>query len=56
MLGTTPQLLQRQRYLILGVLLVLAALAWGLLIWQAPMMNPPWRASSGLRMPMRPVR
>ena len=39
MLGTTPQLLQRQRYLILGVLLVLAALAWGLLIWQAPMMN-----------------
>jgi predicted metal-binding membrane protein len=36
---TTPQLLQRERYLILGVLLVLAALAWGLLIWQAPMMN-----------------
>ncbi len=39
MFGTTPQLLQRQRYLILGVLLVLAVLAWGLLIWQAPMMN-----------------
>src|SRR5437588_10335516 len=39
MSGTTPQLLQRERYLILGVLLVLAALAWGLLIWQAPMMN-----------------
>ena len=39
MSGTTPQLLQRERYLILGVLFVLAALAWGLLIWQAPMMN-----------------
>jgi predicted metal-binding membrane protein len=39
MSSTTPQLLQRERYLILGVLLVLAALAWGLLIWQAPMMN-----------------
>jgi predicted metal-binding membrane protein len=37
--STTPQLLQRERYLILGMLLVLAALAWGLLIWQAPMMN-----------------
>src|SRR5215467_12703787 len=36
---TTPQLLQHERYLILAVLLVLAALAWGLLIWQAPMMN-----------------
>jgi predicted metal-binding membrane protein len=31
--------LHRERYLILGVLLVLATLAWGLLIWQAPMMN-----------------
>src|SRR5260370_34802453 len=39
MSSTTPQLLQRECYLILGVLLVLAALAWGLLIWQAPMMN-----------------
>ena len=39
MSSTTPQLLQRERYLILGVLLVLAALAWALLIWQAPMMN-----------------
>jgi len=39
MSSTTPQLLQRERYLILGVLLVLAALAWGLLIWQTPMMN-----------------
>ncbi len=40
MSSTTPQLLQRERYLILGVLLVLAALAWGLLIWQAPMISP----------------
>ena len=36
MSSPTPQLLQRKRYLILGVLLVLASLAWGMLIWQAP--------------------
>jgi predicted metal-binding membrane protein len=34
-----PPLLQRERYLILGVLLVLAAVAWAVLIWQAAMMN-----------------
>lgn len=39
MTSTTPPLLRRQRYLILGVLLALAALAWGVLIWQAPMMS-----------------
>jgi predicted metal-binding membrane protein len=39
MLSTTPPLVQRGRYLILGLLLVLAALAWGLLLWQAPIMN-----------------
>lgn len=39
MTSTTPPLLRRQRYLILGVLLALAALAWGVLIWQSPMMS-----------------
>jgi predicted metal-binding membrane protein len=39
MASTTPPLVQRGRYLILGLLLILAALAWGLLLWQAPMMN-----------------
>jgi predicted metal-binding membrane protein len=52
MSSTTPQLLQRERYLILGVLLVLAALAWGLLIWQAPMMN---NQARGLTMGMSAV-
>jgi predicted metal-binding membrane protein len=52
MSGTTPQLLQRERYLILGVLLVLAALAWCLLIWQAPMMN---NQAMGLTMGMSAV-
>jgi len=35
---TTP-MLQRERYLILGGLLILSALAWVLLIWQARMMS-----------------
>ena len=35
---TTP-MLQRERYLILGGLLILSALAWVLLIWQANMMG-----------------
>ncbi len=52
MSSTTPQLLQRERYLILGVLLVLAALAWGLLIWQTPMMN---NQAMGLTMGMSAV-
>ena len=39
MAGTNSPLLQRERYLILGVLLTLAAIAWGVLIWQASMMN-----------------
>ncbi len=52
MSSTTPSLLQRERYLILGVLLVLAALAWGLLIWQAPMMN---NQAMGLTMGMSTV-
>ena len=37
--STNPPLLRRERYLILGTLLVLAAIAWGVLIWQAPGMN-----------------
>ena len=36
---TNPPLLRRERYLILGTLLILAAIAWGVLIWQAPAMN-----------------
>jgi predicted metal-binding membrane protein len=39
MSSATPPLLKRQRYLILSVLLALAAFAWGVLIWQAPMMS-----------------
>lgn len=39
MAGTNSPLFQRERYLILGVLLTLAAIAWGVLIWQASMMN-----------------
>src|SRR2546423_11908933 len=35
---TTP-MLQRERYLILGGLLVLSALAWVFLIWQSSMMS-----------------
>jgi predicted metal-binding membrane protein len=49
---TTPQLLQRERYLILGGLLILSAVAWGLLIWQAPMMN---NQAMGLTMGMSAV-
>ena len=52
MSSTTPQLRQRERYLILGVLIVLAALAWGLLIWQAPLMN---NQAMGLTMGMGAV-
>jgi len=36
---TTPSLLQRERSLILGGLLILSALAWALLIWQSRMMS-----------------
>ncbi|HEX9132918.1 MAG TPA: DUF2182 domain-containing protein [Ktedonobacteraceae bacterium] len=39
MASTNPPLLRRERYLILGTLLILAAIAWGVLIWQAPGMN-----------------
>src|SRR5713101_1585192 len=36
---STTHMLQRERYLILGGLLALAALAWALLIWQSNMMS-----------------
>ncbi len=52
MSGTTPQLLQRERYLILGMLLVLDALAWGLLIWQSRTMS---NQAMGLTMGMSAV-
>jgi predicted metal-binding membrane protein len=52
MASTTPPLVQRGRYLILGMLLVLAGLAWGLLLWQAPMMN---NQAMGLTMGMGAV-
>src|SRR5438045_7969320 len=35
----TTRMLQRERYLILGGLLILSALAWVFLIWQARMMS-----------------
>jgi predicted metal-binding membrane protein len=36
---STPPMLQRERYLILGGLLILSALAWALLIWQSSTMS-----------------
>jgi predicted metal-binding membrane protein len=39
MARTDSHPLQRERSLILGVLLALAAIAWVLLIWQATRMN-----------------
>jgi len=39
MAQSTSQTLQRERYLILGGLLVLSALAWVFLIWQSSMMS-----------------
>lgn len=39
MASTNSPLLRRERYLILGALLILATIAWGVLIWQAPGMN-----------------
>lgn len=49
MAGTTTRMLQRERYLILGLLLALAAIAWGLLVWQSNMMS---NADMGLTMSM----
>lgn len=52
MAATNPPLLQRERYLILGVLLVLAAIAWVLLIWQSVTMN---NQAMGLTMGMSAI-
>ena len=49
--NTTP-VLQRERYLILGVLLFLAALAWALLIWQSSMTAMAASQAMGLTMGM----
>jgi predicted metal-binding membrane protein len=38
-ISTNSPLLRRERYLILGTLLILAAIAWGVLIWQTHGMN-----------------
>src|SRR6266496_1928649 len=46
---STPPLLQRERYLILGGLLALSALAWAFLIWQSNMMS---KQATGLTMGM----
>jgi len=47
--GTNPYPLPRERYLILGSLLVLAAISWALLIWQSANMN---NQTMGLTMEM----
>ncbi len=39
MADPTSRMLQRERYLILGLLLVLSVLAWALLIWQSSTMS-----------------
>ncbi len=49
MADSTPPLLQRERYLILGGLLALSALAWAFLIWQSNMMS---KQATGLTMGM----
>ncbi len=39
MANPTSHMLQRERYLILGGLLILSALAWAFLIWQSNTMS-----------------
>lgn len=52
----TTRMLQRERYLILGLLLVLAACAWALLIWQSTMMsNQAMGMMTGLTMGMSAI-
>ncbi|GAC1624341.1 MAG: DUF2182 domain-containing protein [Ktedonobacteraceae bacterium] len=50
--GNSSYPLRRERNLILGLLLVLAAIAWALLIWQSTMMN---NQAMGLTMGMNAV-
>jgi predicted metal-binding membrane protein len=52
MADSTPHMLQRERSLILGGLLVLAALAWVLLIWQSRTMS---NQAMGLTMGMSAI-
>ncbi len=52
MADTTTRMLQRERYLILGLLLVLSALAWALLLWQSSTMSSP---AMGLTMGMSAI-
>ncbi len=52
MADSTPRLLQRERSLILGGLLVLATLAWVLLIWQSSTMS---HQAMGLTMGMSAI-
>lgn len=49
MADSSARMLQRERYVILGLLLVLSALAWALLFWQSTLMNNP---AMGLTMGM----
>jgi predicted metal-binding membrane protein len=49
---STTSMLQRERYLILSGLLVLAALAWALLIWQSRTMS---NQAMGLTMGMSAI-
>jgi len=46
--GTNPYPLPRERYLILGSLLVLAAISWALLIWQSANMNTQMGLTMGM--------
>ena len=52
MANPTSHMLQRERYLILGGLLALSALAWTLLIWQSSMMS---NRAMGLTMGMSAI-
>ena len=49
MADSSTRMLQRERYVILGLLLTLSALAWTLLFWQSSIMNNP---AMGLTMGM----
>lgn len=52
MTATVPYLLTRERNLILGSLLVLAAGTWGVLIWRAGMMDEDMSLTMGMAAPL----
>ncbi len=52
MADSSTRMLQRERYLILGMLLVLAAISWALLIWQSMTMS---NQAMGLTMGMSAI-